>query len=99
MVVIKSPTELKCFVAIFNLSTESKVRQFSIALPGPSAPGIKIYENIEKLLYNGNGFRHIEIEHIPDFDFVKNLNNAWGAHLYWQKFTDENEKSKKNSDK
>jgi hypothetical protein len=46
--IIKSPKELRCFLAIFNLKTNSKVRQFAIALPGPSTPGIKIYENIDK---------------------------------------------------
>lgn len=97
MNIIKSPKELMCFVAIFNLSTESKVRQFAVALPGPSAPGIKIYENIEKILCTGDGFRHIEIEHIPDIDFVKNVDYAWGAHAYWQKFTTENEKNKNTS--
>lgn len=97
MNIIKSPKELMCFVAIFKLKTKSKERQFAIALPGPSSPGIEIYENIEKLLCTGDGFRHIEIEHIPDIDFVKNLDNAWGAHLFWQKLTAQNEKNKKTS--
>ncbi len=86
--IIKSPKELMCFVAIFNLKTESKIRQFAIALPGPSTPGIDIYKNIEKLLCQGDGYQHIRIEHIPDDDFVKRMDIAWGAHGYWQKYTD-----------
>jgi hypothetical protein len=93
---IKYPKELRCFVSIFNLRTESKVCQFAIALPGPSTPEIKIYENIKKHLCTGNGSRYAQIEHIADIDFVKNLDNAWGTHAYWQKFADENEKNKKN---
>lgn len=95
---IKEPKELRCFVAIFNLKTESKIRQFAIALPGPSTPGIKIYENIEKLLCAGKfGFQNIKIEHFPDLDFVKSPEYAWGAHWYWQKITDEDEIKKNTS--
>lgn len=84
----KSPKELMCYLAIFNLKTKSKIRQFAIALPGPSSPGIEIYNNIGKLLCNEKvGVQNLRIEHIPDMDFVKNLNYAWGAHIFWQKYT------------
>ncbi len=97
MNIIKEPEELRCFVAIFNLTTKSKTRQFAIALPGPSEPGIKIYENIEKTLcVNKKGGQNIEIEHIPDTDFVRNIENAWGSQWYWQKIT-ENEIQKNTS--
>jgi hypothetical protein len=84
---INSPNYLRCFLIIFNLKTKSKTRQFAIALPGPSEPGYKIYENIEKkLCADSHDVINFELQHITDSDFVTNKNKAWGAHWYWQKF-------------
>jgi hypothetical protein len=90
MNIIKEPKELRCFLAIFNLKTKSRTRQYAIALPGPSEPGIKIYDNIEKILcVEEKGFQNLEIEHIPDINFVRDIENAWGGQLYWQEFAED----------
>ncbi len=85
---IKSPKDLRCFLIIFDLKTKSKKRQFSIALPGPSLPGIKVYENIEKIMCNDSDDKYIqlEIEHLNDIDFVKEIKNVWDAYWFWQKY-------------
>jgi len=84
---ITEPNELRCYLIIFDLKTKGKKRQFAVALPGLTKPGIKIYENIEKLLcVNSGGFTNMKLEHINDFDFVKDPESIWGAHWFWQKF-------------
>lgn len=81
------PKELRCFLVIFNLVTKSKERQFAIALPGFTSPGIKIYENIDNMLCRGrNGFQHCQLIHIEDIDIVKVHSRTWWAHQYWQKY-------------
>jgi hypothetical protein len=85
---VKKPKELRCFLIVLYLSTKSKRRQFAIALPGPSVPGIKIYENIENILCSGSGESTIdlEIEHIDDDNFVSEPDKAWASLWYWQKY-------------
>jgi hypothetical protein len=88
---IKSPKELRCFLIIFDLKTKSKKRQFAIALPGPSLPGISVYENIEKICCDDSvdEYIHLELEHLKDLDYVKETKNAWGAIWFWQKYCSE----------
>ncbi len=86
---IKSPKELRCFLVVFYLKSKSKKRQFAIVLPGPSALGIKIYENLETALANFPNKIHLEIKHIGNHDFVKNIENAWGAQWFWQKYCED----------
>ncbi|ELR73515.1 hypothetical protein C900_04367 [Fulvivirga imtechensis AK7] len=92
--IISSPKELGCYLMIFNLKTKSSKKQFAIALPGPSSPGIGVYKNIDSFLYqDGDGFQNLQLVHIPDFAFVRNTQNAWGAHLIWQKYFENGNKS------
>jgi hypothetical protein len=89
--IISSPKELRCYLIVFNLITKSKKRQYSIALPGPSSPGIDVYKNIESLLFQGGkGYQNCQLEHISDLAFVRESENAWGAHILWQKYCEEN---------
>lgn len=89
--IIKSPKELRCFLIIFNLITKSKVRRCGIALPGPSDPGLKIYDNIDNILCKGDGtkFESIDIEHLGDTDWLAEKKLAFASHIYWQELTKE----------
>lgn len=84
--IITSPKELRCFLVVFNLETNSKKRQFAIALPGPSYPGIKIYENIEKSLCQGDGseFVNIKTEHIVEDDYLRKKEYTFILNYLWQ---------------
>jgi hypothetical protein len=85
--VITEPEDLKCYLVIFNLSTASRKRQFAIALPGPSYPGIKIYDNIDKLLcVNSGGFQNIKFKMFPKLDFINNEDNIWYSLDFWRKY-------------
>lgn len=47
--VIKEPKELRSFAVAFKTKTKHKERKHIVLLPGPSDPGLKIYENMKKL--------------------------------------------------
>jgi hypothetical protein len=85
MNIVKSPVELRCFLVIFNLTTKSAKRQYAIALPGPTSPGIKIYDNIERILCNGSGEKiNIEIEHLGEEDYLLQKDLTFASTGYWK---------------
>ena len=87
--IITLPKELRSFLIVFNLKTSSQTRQFAIVLPGPSNPGTKVYDFILDKLCSGDGttFCKITIEKIPENDYIKKKNLAFGANFYWQEYT------------
>jgi len=73
--IINKPEELKCFLVVFNLYTNSESRQFAIAIPGTSSPNLDIYKNIELILcQNKVGSQNINIEHLFDRDYAGEKN-------------------------
>lgn len=100
--IITLPKELRCFLIIFSLTTKSKSRQFAIVLPGPSDPGIRVYDYIEKNLCVGDGTSFLKgfFEHINVDNFLKEKKFAFAANTLWKHYTDEsyNPKIKPNED-
>lgn len=84
--VISYPKELRCFLALFHLQTDSVRKQYAIAIPGPTEPGIKIYDNIEKYLCSGDGSKSIEpkMHPIPNYDYLKNKELAYASTEIWK---------------
>jgi hypothetical protein len=93
--IITSPKELQCFLIIFSLKTKSKVRQFAIVLPGPSTPGIKVYDHILKKLYtSGNsGLVNFIAEKIKEEEYLKSKKFAFASNWYWEHFTRQRQKN------
>lgn len=89
--IVTLPKDLRCFLIIFSLVTKSISRQFAIVLPGPSTPGIKIYDYIEKNLCVGDGTGSLEgfCEHINVDNFLKEEKHAFAANTIWEHFTDD----------
>lgn len=87
--IISAPNELKSFLIVFNLKTKSHIRQFAIVLPGPSKPGVEVYDFIKNTVNVGNGtkFTTATLEHISERDYLKNKKDAFASYYYWQKFT------------
>ena len=83
---ITQPEELSCFLIIFLLKTESRTKKYSIALPGPSSPGIDIYKNIEKILCQGDGteMHKIELYHFEGSDNVTEKGLTFNSNYQWQ---------------
>lgn len=83
--IIKEPKELRCFLIVFNLETESSKRQFSICLPGLSEPGIDIYKNLDEEISKNKQFINIEIEHINETDLLRKKGLEMASIYYWNK--------------
>ncbi|WP_312793016.1 hypothetical protein [Sphingobacterium sp.] len=86
---ISHPKELQCLLVIFKLKTKSGSRQFSIMLPGPSAPGMDIYKFYQENLCSDRPGEtvSINIEHVVDYDYLKIKENAYASHILWRRYT------------
>lgn len=92
--IVTLPKELRCFLVVFRLKTKSKSRQFSIVLPGPSDPGIKVYDYILNNVCVGDGsnFLNGTTEHFSTTDFLKFKKNAFASYLLWEDNTNDDYK-------
>ena len=87
--IVTFPKELRCFLVVFRLTTPSQSRQFAVILPGPSAPGLDVYDFINAERQTDTpGF----MEHIPKQDYLRHKDSAFVSHWYWQKYTKEDYK-------
>lgn len=83
--IVNNPKELQCFLIIFDLFSNGVKKQFAIALPGLSHPGLKIYENIEAILcQNKEGSSHLNIEHLYNWDYVTKKKWRFASHSLWR---------------
>ncbi|MBT1688860.1 hypothetical protein [Dawidia soli] len=89
--IITLPKDMRAFLVIFSLATRSSTSQFAIVLPGPTAPGIKVYDFIESELCTGDGttFLNFTTEKLPDKNYLKDKASAFLAQAYWQEFTND----------
>lgn len=87
--IISLPKELQSFLVVFNLKTASRSRQFAIVLPGPSSPGTKVYDFIEKELCVGDGTKYCNgmIEHINCDNLLKRKEYTFISNWFWQQYT------------
>jgi hypothetical protein len=85
--IITQPKELRCFLIVFDIVTESGKYKCAIALPGPSAPGIEIYNNIENLLcQDSSGDIEIKIEHLDTTDNLRTKEYTFDTYNSWKKY-------------
>lgn len=85
--IIREPEELRCFLIVFDIITESKKYKCAIAIPGPTAPGLDIYKNIEKMLCQDTKNNiQITIEHIDTTDNLKFKEYTFESYKWWRKF-------------
>lgn len=87
--IISLPKEARGFLIVFSLKTDSKSRRFAIVLPGPSEPGIKVYDYIEKSICTCDGSVSVNFttEHLPDLEYLKKDKYKFGGHQFWDKYT------------
>lgn len=92
--VITLPKESRSFLIVFSLKTVSKSRRFAIVLPGPSDPGIKVYDYIEKYICTGDGSASINLttEILPTFDYLHDDKYTFGGYQFWDKYTNDDYK-------
>lgn len=83
MNLITAPKELRGFLIIFTLQTESKKRKFAIVLPGFSEPGLDVYRSIEQILGKEHTMNNVTIDHIGEGD-IKNKESTFDCIGYWK---------------
>ncbi len=87
--IITLPEELKCFLVVFNLITESRSMQCAIVLPGPTMPGLKVYDFLSNELCNGDEsvVHKAVIEHLPELNYLHKKEFSFLSRWYWQKYS------------
>jgi hypothetical protein len=78
---ITQPNELQSFLVIFDLVTPYSKRRHGVLIPGPTDPGIHIYEVLEKAPERKS---EISVEHIPqDIGFLTNPDWCLASDMLW----------------
>lgn len=82
--VIYEPVELQSFLVVFDLIIRDKKCRYGVLLPGPTEPGIGIYNRIAELQQRE---KRTPVEHkihvIPEYDYLRDPNAAFASHDYW----------------
>ncbi len=85
--IIREPKELRCFLIVFDIITERKKYKCAVAIPGPTSPGLEIYENIERMLCQDTKNNvPITIEHIDTTDNLRFKEYTFETFKWWRKF-------------
>lgn len=89
--VITLPKELRCFLIVFSLKTKSQSRRFAVVLPGPSDPGIKVYDYIDENICIGDGseFVNFTSELMLKNDYLRDDKYTFVGHQFWEKCTND----------
>lgn len=80
--VITEPKELQSFIVVFELKTANRTTRHGVILPGPSEPGLKVYDwlssatNIEREL-------KFRTYNIPEYNYIVDPNLAFASHQIW----------------
>ncbi|MBN8678942.1 MAG: hypothetical protein J0M29_12010 [Chitinophagales bacterium] len=86
--IIRAPKQMLGFLVVFKLKTKSQSRNFGIVLPGPSEPGLKVYDFLNDRLCQGDGtnFCRIEVQSIPRINFLTEEKHALILHDFWERY-------------
>jgi hypothetical protein len=83
--VIDEPEAMRSFLVVFDLKTKTRKTRHGVLLPGPSEPGLGIYEQLAKLTgENGRAAVTHKVSVIPNADFVTDPSLAYASHYYWE---------------
>jgi len=77
---IYEPKELKSFLIVFDLKTRNRSIRYGVLLPGPTDPGIEIYN---WLMLPENQKVNYCAKKIPDDDYLKKPELAFASSTYW----------------
>lgn len=83
--VITKPKELKSFLIVFDLQTKSDTYRIGISIPGYDPNDIDVYNNIKRLLCQGEGEVNIETNSYLNKEFnIKNENSSLVPIAFWE---------------
>lgn len=79
---ITHPIELRSFLVVFDLVTDTNQKRFGVLLPGPTEPAISIYDFISKKVSNEEEV-HFSALHIPHNNYLTDESLVFAPHIYW----------------
>ncbi len=88
---IYEPKQLRSILVVFKLANKTYNKNFGIILPGPSNPGMKIYDYLNDVICVGDGtkFTDINMLSFKKETFISKEKNAFVLHDEWQKMEKE----------
>jgi len=85
--VVYEPKELQSFLIVFDLNTQSEKVRYGVLLPGPTEPGLHVYEHIAELRQADNRLPIMHrIRMIPAGEYLQNPKLAYASLDYWKAF-------------
>lgn len=80
---ITKPESLKSFAVAFTLKTDQKERKFIVLLPGPSDPGLNIYDTLNELGKDGNRI-NIDLTNLDLQNVLNDPDRVYDYFRYWE---------------
>lgn len=81
---IKSPSELRSFLVVFDLNSGLRSLRFSVLLPGPTTPGVNIYQYLSTQEKDEFSIP-ITLAPIPnDYNYLDDPKAAFAFHDIWK---------------
>ena len=80
--IIYQPKELCAFFVIFELKFSNRANRYGVVLPGPTAPGMKVYESIS--MQRPEQSVTMSVINIPEIDYLSKPELAFISHLFWK---------------
>lgn len=84
--IITEPKELQSFLIVFELKTPNRTTRHGVLLPGPTEPGLNIYQWLSNLPENRRN-SEVSAIHVPDSDYLQDPKLAFASHLFWKEVT------------
>jgi hypothetical protein len=81
--IICEPKDLQSFLVVFDLKAEKQSVRYGVILPGPTNPGLTVYERIAELKKTKKPIQH-RIRLIPQDNYLKDPKLAFASHYYWE---------------
>jgi len=84
--ILRKPKELRSFAVAFKTKTDYKERKHIVLLPGPSDPGLRIYDTMKRM-NEAHKKINIQITHLNLDGIPNDPNLVFEYHEVWQRLT------------
>lgn len=84
---VTKPESLKSFAVAFTLKTDQRERKFIVLLPGPSDPGLNIYDTLNELGQDGNRI-NLDLTSLDLHNVLNGPDRVYDYFRYWEHLKD-----------
>jgi hypothetical protein len=83
--IVRKPEALRSFLVVFDLRTDAEQARHGVLLPGPTEPGLRVYNELARLMREkGRAQVTHTVRMIPDGDYLTDSRAAFVSHFYWE---------------